>query len=119
MVISANSHVDAAQGISPKLAEKVYYHTQLKPESLARFSSLQYSPPPMSRQILQVCLKISPTYKSQLHKEAELYCICRGREQLSAMSASIPGNRDLPASQYDLKTYWGRVRQSADLADPR
>ncbi|MCJ1250762.1 hypothetical protein MMC30_007990 [Trapelia coarctata] len=35
------------------------------------------------------------------------------------MSASIPGNRDLPASQYDLKTYWGRVRQSADLADPR
>ncbi|KAI4198900.1 MAG: hypothetical protein LQ350_004965 [Teloschistes chrysophthalmus] len=35
------------------------------------------------------------------------------------MSASLPGKRDLPASQYDLNTYWGRVRQSADIADPR
>ncbi|KAF2843569.1 Tricarboxylate/iron carrier [Patellaria atrata CBS 101060] len=35
------------------------------------------------------------------------------------MSASLPGNRDLPASQYDLSTYWGRVRHSADLSDPR
>ncbi|TKA75705.1 hypothetical protein B0A49_01959 [Cryomyces minteri] len=35
------------------------------------------------------------------------------------MSASLPGNRDLPASQYDLSTYWGRVKQSAQLADPR
>jgi len=35
------------------------------------------------------------------------------------MSASLPGNRGLPESQYDLKTYWGRVRQSADIADPR
>ncbi|KAI9817544.1 MAG: hypothetical protein M1827_001156 [Pycnora praestabilis] len=35
------------------------------------------------------------------------------------MSASLPGNRDLPASQYDLNTYWGRVRHSADIADPR
>ncbi|KAK6439978.1 Sideroflexin FSF1 [Oleoguttula sp. CCFEE 5521] len=35
------------------------------------------------------------------------------------MSASLPGSRDLPASQYDLSTYWGRVRHSADLSDPR
>ncbi|KAI7483585.1 sideroflexin-5 [Hortaea werneckii] len=35
------------------------------------------------------------------------------------MSASLPGNRDLPSSQYDLKTYWGRVRHSIDLSDPR
>ncbi|KAJ6148753.1 hypothetical protein N7497_010735 [Penicillium chrysogenum] len=35
------------------------------------------------------------------------------------MSASLPGSRDLPASQYDLKTYWGRVRHAADIADPR
>ncbi|KAE8142508.1 Tricarboxylate/iron carrier [Aspergillus pseudotamarii] len=35
------------------------------------------------------------------------------------MSSSIPGNRDLPPSQYDLSTYWGRVRHSADIADPR
>lgn len=35
------------------------------------------------------------------------------------MSASLPGSRDLPASQFDLNTYWGRVRQSALLADPR
>ncbi|MCJ1359344.1 MAG: putative alpha-isopropylmalate carrier [Icmadophila ericetorum] len=35
------------------------------------------------------------------------------------MSASLPGNRDLPASKYDLSIYWGRVRQSADIADPR
>ncbi|RMZ82716.1 hypothetical protein DV738_g1524, partial [Chaetothyriales sp. CBS 135597] len=35
------------------------------------------------------------------------------------MSASLPGSRDLPASRYDLSTYWGRVRQSAQIADPR
>ncbi|KAI9752741.1 MAG: Homocysteine synthase [Chaenotheca gracillima] len=35
------------------------------------------------------------------------------------MSSSIAGNRELPASQYDLSTYWGRVRHSADLSDPR
>ncbi|KAK4694300.1 sideroflexin-5, partial [Lecanoromycetidae sp. Uapishka_2] len=35
------------------------------------------------------------------------------------MSTSLPGNRDLPASQYDLNSYWGRVRQSAEIADPR
>ncbi|MCJ1475469.1 hypothetical protein MMC13_004132 [Lambiella insularis] len=35
------------------------------------------------------------------------------------MSASLPGNRDLPGSQYDLTTYWGRVKQSAEIADPR
>lgn len=35
------------------------------------------------------------------------------------MSASLPGNREVPASQYDLGSYWGRVKHSADLADPR
>ncbi|KAF2642100.1 sideroflexin-5 [Massarina eburnea CBS 473.64] len=35
------------------------------------------------------------------------------------MSSSLPGNRDLPVSQYDLSTYWGRVRHSADISDPR
>ncbi|KAL1637835.1 lumenal Hsp70 protein [Neofusicoccum ribis] len=35
------------------------------------------------------------------------------------MSASLPGSRDLPASQYDLSTYWGRVRHAADISDPR
>ncbi|KAI4122614.1 MAG: hypothetical protein LQ338_005708 [Usnochroma carphineum] len=35
------------------------------------------------------------------------------------MCASLPGKRDLPASQYNLDTYWGRVRQSAEIADPR
>ncbi|KAE8163587.1 Tricarboxylate/iron carrier [Aspergillus tamarii] len=35
------------------------------------------------------------------------------------MSTSLPGKRDLPASQYDLSTYLGRVRQCADLSDPR
>ncbi|KAJ6121170.1 Sideroflexin FSF1 [Penicillium sp. IBT 18751x] len=35
------------------------------------------------------------------------------------MSASIPGNRELPNSQYDLTTYWGRVRHAADISDPR
>lgn len=37
----------------------------------------------------------------------------------TAMSASLPGNRDLPVSQYDLTTYWGRVRHAADISDPR
>lgn len=35
------------------------------------------------------------------------------------MSASLPGNRELPASQYDLSTYWGRVRHAANISDPR
>ncbi|PVH86902.1 Tricarboxylate/iron carrier [Cadophora sp. DSE1049] len=35
------------------------------------------------------------------------------------MSASLPGGRELPASQYDLSTYWGRVRHSANISDPR
>ncbi|KAH0541977.1 hypothetical protein FGG08_003609 [Glutinoglossum americanum] len=35
------------------------------------------------------------------------------------MSTSLPGNRELPASQYNLNTYWGRVRHSADISDPR
>ncbi|KAL5383319.1 putative alpha-isopropylmalate carrier [Paraphaeosphaeria sporulosa] len=35
------------------------------------------------------------------------------------MTSSLPGNRDLPASQYDLSTYWGRVRHCADVSDPR
>ncbi|KAL3468933.1 Tricarboxylate/iron carrier [Aspergillus californicus] len=35
------------------------------------------------------------------------------------MSASLPGKRDLPSSQHDLSTYWGRVRHAADISDPR
>ncbi|KAL4779033.1 Tricarboxylate/iron carrier [Aspergillus varians] len=35
------------------------------------------------------------------------------------MSASLPGDRDLPSSQHDLSTYWGRVRHAADISDPR
>ncbi|KAK4135510.1 tricarboxylate carrier [Trichocladium antarcticum] len=35
------------------------------------------------------------------------------------MSASLPGNRALPESQYDLSTYWGRVRHTAGITDPR
>ncbi|KAI0480180.1 Tricarboxylate/iron carrier [Xylariaceae sp. FL0804] len=35
------------------------------------------------------------------------------------MSASLPGSRELPESQYDLSTYWGRVQQCAGLTDPR
>lgn len=35
------------------------------------------------------------------------------------MSASLPGSRELPASQYDLNTYWGRVQHTAGITDPR
>ncbi|KAI1212341.1 Tricarboxylate/iron carrier [Annulohypoxylon truncatum] len=35
------------------------------------------------------------------------------------MSASLPGNREPPESQYDLSTYWGRVKQTATITDPR
>ncbi|SPQ22699.1 1037d57e-c369-4357-9a57-93530facb6bb [Thermothielavioides terrestris] len=35
------------------------------------------------------------------------------------MSASLPGSRALPESQYDLSTYWGRVRHTAGITDPR
>ncbi|KAH9872283.1 hypothetical protein IAQ61_005118 [Plenodomus lingam] len=34
------------------------------------------------------------------------------------MTSSLPGSRDLPSSQFDLGTYWGRVRHSANLTDP-
>ncbi|TDZ23899.1 putative mitochondrial transport protein fsf1 [Colletotrichum sidae] len=34
------------------------------------------------------------------------------------MSASLPGSRELPASQHDLGTYWGRVRHNVGLTDP-
>ncbi|GKT47867.1 putative monoglyceride lipase [Colletotrichum spaethianum] len=34
------------------------------------------------------------------------------------MSASLPGSRELPASQHDLNTYWGRVRHNMGLTDP-
>ncbi|KXX76879.1 putative mitochondrial transport protein fsf1 [Madurella mycetomatis] len=35
------------------------------------------------------------------------------------MSASLPGSRALPDSQYDLGTYWGRVMHTAGITDPR
>ncbi|KAF4547555.1 Tricarboxylate carrier-like protein [Elsinoe fawcettii] len=35
------------------------------------------------------------------------------------MSASLPGSRELPSSQYNLDTYWGRVKESAKISDPR
>ncbi|KAJ4169866.1 Sideroflexin FSF1 [Fusarium falciforme] len=34
------------------------------------------------------------------------------------MSASLPGTRELPASQYDLETYMGRVRHAIGITDP-
>jgi sideroflexin-5 len=38
---------------------------------------------------------------------------------LAAMSSLLPGSRELPRSQYNLDTYWGRVRESAGISDPR
>ncbi|KAK9466591.1 Tricarboxylate/iron carrier [Lipomyces arxii] len=35
------------------------------------------------------------------------------------MASSVSGPRDLPESQYDLSTYWGRVKHSAGVSDPR
>lgn len=34
------------------------------------------------------------------------------------MSSSLPGTRELPASQYDLSTYMGRVRHTMSITDP-
>ncbi|UZP43755.1 hypothetical protein NXS19_011567 [Fusarium pseudograminearum] len=34
------------------------------------------------------------------------------------MSASLPGSRELPASQHDLGTYMGRVRHTMGITDP-
>jgi len=50
-----------------------------------------------------------------------LLSVCRARAvtAMGTMSASLPGNRELPVSQYDLSTYWGRVRHAADISDPR
>jgi hypothetical protein len=41
------------------------------------------------------------------------------RATAANMSASLPGSRALPESQYDLNTYWGRVRHTAGITDPR
>ncbi|ANB11956.1 Fsf1p [Sugiyamaella lignohabitans] len=35
------------------------------------------------------------------------------------MASSVPGNRPLPESRYDLSTYMGRVRHCAEVSDPR
>jgi len=35
------------------------------------------------------------------------------------MASSIPGDRIVPESRYDLDTYWGRVRHCAEVSDPR
>jgi hypothetical protein len=35
------------------------------------------------------------------------------------MTSSLPGNRDLPDSQFNLGTYWGRVLHAANISDPR
>ncbi|CCU80397.1 unnamed protein product [Blumeria hordei] len=35
------------------------------------------------------------------------------------MSSSITSNQDLPVSQYNLDTYWGRVQHCAAISDPR
>ncbi|KAI9838055.1 MAG: hypothetical protein M1819_006210 [Sarea resinae] len=35
------------------------------------------------------------------------------------MSASLAGNRELPQSRHDLNTYWGRVKHTAEISDPR
>ncbi|KAJ4337292.1 Sideroflexin FSF1 [Didymella glomerata] len=35
------------------------------------------------------------------------------------MTSSLPGTHDLPSSQYDLTTYWGRVQHAANISDPR
>lgn len=35
------------------------------------------------------------------------------------MASSVPGDVPLPASRYDLGTYWGRVQHCAELSDPR
>ncbi|AMD18584.1 HBL318Wp [Eremothecium sinecaudum] len=34
------------------------------------------------------------------------------------MASSVPGPFPLPASRYDLNSYWGRVRHCAEIADP-
>lgn len=60
--------------------------------------------------------------RRRLYRRGGTTLALRSRSELrntASMSASLSGNRDLPASQYDLSTYWGRVKQSAEIADPR
>lgn len=52
-------------------------------------------------------------------KLSQLPSLLRISFSTPAMTSSLPGNRDLPVSQYDLSTYWGRVRHAADISDPR
>ncbi|CCK71337.1 Fsf1p KNAG_0G02810 [Huiozyma naganishii CBS 8797] len=34
------------------------------------------------------------------------------------MASSVPGDRPLPESRYDLSTYWGRIKHCAEISDP-
>ena len=67
----------------------------------------------------------SPLYSTALDCFSKYLCPlnCRRAADLQpghlAMTSSLPGNRDLPVSQFDLSTYWGRVQHSANISDPR
>jgi hypothetical protein len=73
----------------------------------------------LSKSILAGCSSFTFSLSPDL---SYIYAACVYRcdeDDRVTMSASLPGNRELPESQYDLTTYWGRVRQTAGITDPR
>lgn len=63
--------------------------------------------------------QLSTLSKNRLWLERPFSSVETSVTEHARMSASLPGKRELPASQYDLSTYWGRVKQSAQISDPR
>ena len=59
-----------------------------------------------------------------VHRTLKIFARCEAscsnlRFLYVKMTSSLPGNRDLPVSQFNLGTYWGRVLHSANISDPR
>lgn len=84
------------------------------PQTRQRFSRLDLTALPRRlplRRDLATAIICSPT-RSSIAAEST-------PPRRSTMSSSLPGSRQLPASQYDLSTYWGRVQHAVGLTDPR
>lgn len=67
---------------------------------------------PLDPSNLLLCWQLWPTSQRKTDRRND-------HLPLYKMSASLPGSRELPESRYDLSTYWGRVRQTAGITDPR
>lgn len=77
------------------------------------------SPVRLSRQYPLAVSLVTPQSPNIRVHVCHLFGLPLASTSQQIMSAALPGSRDLPASRHDLSTYWGRVKHSADISDPR